>query len=198
MPVYKDNIIMEGLSGMLADIVVFRQLRGKTVMANRPAKPSRQSELQRENRMRFRAASQFAKEAMKDPEKKERYRHKARKLGLPNPYTAALTDYMRKPSVSRIKCNGRSNERITVHASKNGFALASVEVTLADEQGVPLTMQAATLKDRGVNEWIVRLPAEMWLTRGDEQRAGCRVIVVAKDHAGNMTRSEMEYGKAAA
>jgi hypothetical protein len=197
MPVFKDNIIMEGLSGMLGDVVVFRQLRGKTVMSNRPSKPRSQSEQQRANRQRFKAAAQFAREAMQDPEKKERYRFKAQKLGLPNAYTAALTDYMRKPSVASVKCNGRANDRITIRASKKGFTLASVEVTLADAHGAPLTTQTAALKDRGTNEWIVRLPAAMWAARGGEPGKGCRVIVVAKDHTGNMTRSETEYARAA-
>lgn len=43
-----------------------------------------------------------------------------------------------------------------------------------------------------------KLPVETWATHGGKQKSGCRVIVVAKDHTGNMARSEMEYGRMAA
>lgn len=180
---------------MLGGVVVYRQLRGKTVMANRPRKPTRQSELQRQNRQRFRAATMFARAAMQDPEKKERYRIKARKLNLPNAYTAAITDYMRRPAVNSVKCKGRSGDCITVKASKNGFALASVEVTMMDAQGSLMVTQAATLKDRHRNEWFARLPVEMRTIQNSYE--GCQVIVVAKDHTGNMVRSAVPYKVAA-
>jgi hypothetical protein len=195
MSIVKNNIVTEGLSGMLGDVVVFRQLRGKTIMANRPRKPTRQSELQRENRQRFRAATLFAREAMKDPEKKERYRVKARKLNLPNAYTAAITDYLRKPTVNSVKCKGRSGDYISVNASKKGFTLASVEVIMTDAQGSPLITQAATLKDRGSNQWVARLPVA--LNAAAHRYKDCQVIVVATDHTGNMVRSVAPYRVAA-
>lgn len=186
--VIKDNIVTEGLSGMLGGVMVFRQVRGKTVVSNRPRKPAKQSELQRENRVRFRAASAYAKEAMRDPEKKERYTIRARKLNLPNAYTAALTDYLRKPVVSTVKCSGRAKDFVTINASKKGFALASVEVTMTDAQGTPLKTCTATIKDRAQGEWTVRLPVEMWAVHGGH-RGDCQVIVMARDHTGNVARS---------
>jgi hypothetical protein len=185
--VIKDNIVTKGLSGMLGGVIVFRQVRGKTVVSNRPRKPVRQSELQRENRVRFRAASSYAKEAMHDPEKKERYKIRARKLNLPNAYTAALTDYLRRPVVNTVKRGGRANDLITIKASKNGFALASVDVTMTDAQGSPLKTCPATLKDRVKGEWVVRLPVEMLTVNGDKGN-DCRVVVMARDHTGNVVR----------
>lgn len=97
MAISVNNPLTRGLSGMFGNLVVFRNIRGKTIMANRPCKPRKQSELQRENRMRFREATVFAKAAIQDVQKKEYYRNKARNMKLPNAYTAAITDYMRRP-----------------------------------------------------------------------------------------------------
>lgn len=96
MATIDNNIITKGLRGMIGDIIVFRQVRGKTVLANRPRKPRVQSALQKQNRQLFRRATSFARVAMRDPEKKEYYRNMAGKMRLPNAYTAALTIHLRK------------------------------------------------------------------------------------------------------
>jgi len=96
MATIDNNIITKGLRGMIGDIIVFRQVRGKTVLANRPHKPRFQSELQKRNRELFRQATSFARGAMRDPEKKEYYGNLAGKMSLPNAYTAALTIQLRK------------------------------------------------------------------------------------------------------
>jgi hypothetical protein len=183
MAIIKNNRMMKGASGMLGDVVVFRQVRGKTVMANRPSKPRFQSELQRENRVRFRRASVFAKQAMQDPEKKEYYYLKARKLKLPNAYTAALTDYMRKPAVTAIKYKG-NHERIAITAGKTGFSLASVTVTMVNAQGIAMATRTAVLKDRQKNEWTAKLGPELW-TPDKGRGQGCVCRVTAIDHTGN-------------
>lgn len=186
MSIVKDNIITEGLSGMLGDVVVFRQVRGRTIMANRPRKPQFQSDLQRENRHRFKVASAFAKQAMQDPEKKEYYRAKARKLGLPNAYTAALTDYMRKPAVTSIKYKGNAHGNIAITAGKQGFSLASVTVCMVDAQGTPLATGTAVLKDRRRNEWTAKFARDLWTQHMTVDReCACRVMVMATDHTGN-------------
>jgi hypothetical protein len=100
MATIKNNSLTAGLRGMIGDTIVFRQVRGKTIMSNRPRKPQYQSELQRVNRLRFREATAFARSAMRDPEKKEYFRRQARKLRLPNAYTAAITAYLRKTNVN--------------------------------------------------------------------------------------------------
>lgn len=184
MSIIRENIMMEGVSGMLGDVVVFRQLRGKTIMANRPSKPRFQSALQRENRLRFRQATTFAKQAMKDPQKKEYYLAKARKLRLPNAYTAAITDYMRKPAVTAVKHKGKDQGNIAIIANKEGFTLASVTVSMVNAEGTTLTTETAVLKDRLKNEWIARLAPDIW-THHNAGDGKCRIMVTATDHIGN-------------
>lgn len=197
MAIIKDNILTEGLSGMLGDVIVFRQLRGKTIIANKPRRPCSESAHQRENRIRFRTASAFAKRVLKDPDKKAYYVAKARKLKLPNAYTAALTDYMRKPAITAVKCKDASHGRMTITAGKAGFSLASVTVTLMNAQGMPVGAGAAVLKDRQKNEWIVRLGDGRFseggfsptglraLKESGDRECVCRVMVTATDWVGN-------------
>ena len=95
MAIIRDNIVTEGMSGMLGDMLVFRNWRGKTIVCKRPSRPRRQSVRQQQNRNKFREASSWAKAVLLNAERKVYYQKKARRLNLPNAYTAAIADYMR-------------------------------------------------------------------------------------------------------
>ena len=81
---------------MLGGTLVFKILRGKTIVTSRPRSPKTESEQQRKNRAKFKQGSIWAKTILLDEQKKAYYKQQAKKLGLPNAYTAALADYMRK------------------------------------------------------------------------------------------------------
>jgi hypothetical protein len=170
-----NNDLVEGLRGMLGNTLVFRNVRGKTVVSSRPRKPRRQSEQQRENRHRFRQAAFFAKACMLDPQKKQYYHTQARKLALPNAYTAALTDFMRKPVVDAIE---RKGQRIVVRAGKKGFALASVDISVTDHNNVTSATHKANLNNGQKNEWVAHIPMEA----GHDDR---NVMIFVKDQVGN-------------
>jgi hypothetical protein len=101
MATINNNKLTSGLSGIIGNTVVYRQVRGRTIVTNRPRKPSRQSDWQRLNRVRFREAAAYARSVMRDPIKKEYFRLKAGWMELPNAYTAAVTLYLRKVRDSR-------------------------------------------------------------------------------------------------
>jgi hypothetical protein len=63
---------------------------------------------------------------MLDAERKAYYKLKAIKLGLPNAYTAALTDYMRKPQL--VVMPDASKCQVVLEVKKKGFAVKQVEV----------------------------------------------------------------------
>ncbi|MBT1699016.1 hypothetical protein KK083_19130 [Fulvivirgaceae bacterium PWU4] len=204
--IIKNNPLTKGASGMLGDVIVFRQLRGKTIVANKPRRPCSESAHQRENRLRFRAASTFAKRVLQDPDKKAYYVAKARKLKLPNAYTAAITDYMRKPAITAVKCKDVSHGRMTITAGKAGFSLASVTVTLMNAEGRAVGTGAAVLKDRQKNEWTVRLgdgvsseggtsPSGLRVLKGSGDReCVCRMMVTVRDWVGNWVNTPIEVG----
>jgi len=95
MAIVATNPLLNGLSGRLGKNMVFKMLRGKTIVASRPLAPTRQSEQQRANRNKFKQASEWAKAELIHPGKKEYYEDIGRKLRLPNAYTAAIKVYMR-------------------------------------------------------------------------------------------------------
>lgn len=183
MATIKNNPLTERFSGMLGDVIVFRQMRGKTVVANRPRAPKRQSERQKQNRERFREATQFAHAAMLDADKKKYYSARAQKLNLPNAYTAAITDYLRKPQISKVKLNTKQN-RVNIKVSKKGFSIASAHIAVTDENGIVLAFGEAQITDRTKHVWTALLPKI--ICSGRDQMY--RLVVTATDHTEHSTQ----------
>jgi hypothetical protein len=185
MAVIQINSVAQGFSGSLGRIV-FRQLRGKTIMAGKPDKVTKQSALQRENRVRFKLASAWAKGQMHDPEKKAYYWRKAKKLKLPNAYTAAVSDYMRKGEIKEIdtrQYKGNAGDVIKMKVRKKDFAVHKVEVTLYDAEGVVVESGMAVKKDQNI-----------FLYKATEtvmEKIAVRVNVIIRDHNSNMIMREV-------
>ena len=87
---------MDGVRGRVGQFV-FRTLNGITIVSRRPRKPTSQTRPQRDNRQRFRQATEFAKTEMMDADRKAYYKEIAKKYRLRNAYTAAITAYMNRP-----------------------------------------------------------------------------------------------------
>lgn len=132
MAIVTTNLLVNGLSGMLGQSLVFKNLHGKTIVTSRPRPPKTQSEQQRQNRSKFRQASAWAKTTLLDPQQKVYYLQKAKKLKLPNAYTAAIADYMRKPQLKEI---GRRDHQITCVVRKKDFELQSGALMLLPPSG---------------------------------------------------------------
>jgi hypothetical protein len=163
MATVRTNPLIEGLSGMLGQSIVFKNLRGKTIITNRPSSPKKQSESQKANRSKFRQATYYAKAAMLDAEKKAYYQKKAKKLKLPNAYTAAITDYMRP---IKLKETHRTNTAVTYRIAKRDFDVKRAEtLPVLNESTTP-----NTLKRLNDYEWELRLSSELL-------QAGIQVIV---------------------
>ncbi len=99
-----NNDLTYGLRGRLGEHLVFRMLRGKTIVSRRAQKPDKTKETakQRSTRDNFRRASAWAREQMRDPEQKAFYAQRARELDLPNAYTAAIKAYMSTHSAVEV------------------------------------------------------------------------------------------------
>jgi len=92
---YLKDSPLEGLRGTLGDLV-FRTWNGKTYVYPKSTKPRKQSVAQKKNRDKFRNASLKAKQLLEDVNVLAYYQDEALRLNLPNAYTAALKDMMRK------------------------------------------------------------------------------------------------------
>jgi hypothetical protein len=185
MAIVQNNLVTKGFSGSFGSIV-FKQLRGKTIITSKPSKVVKQSTLQRENRTRFKAASAWAKAQMLDTDKKAYYVRKAKKLKLPNAYTAAVCDYMRKGKIQDIdtrQYKGNAGDAIRLKIRKKDFAVHQVEVTLYDAEGVVVESGVAIRKD---HENFLYKVTETVL-----DKKAARVNVVISDHRYNKVMREV-------
>jgi hypothetical protein len=150
MATLRSNPLINGFSGMLGNAIVFRNLRGKTVVAQRPAPPKKQSEQQKANRTKFKEATEWARQVLTDPQRKEYYQKKAKKLNLPNAYTAAITDYMRSPVMDKFEHHGIT----TISIRKKGFSLKKVEVKCANSESK--IQPAKIVSKNGSEDWMIQ------------------------------------------
>jgi hypothetical protein len=180
MAVSRNNPLTHGASGMIGGTVVFRTWNGKTFMYNRPKKPSKQSQQQKENRLKFKMATQYAKNMMKDPAKKAEYQKIAKREQLPNAYTAAITEYMRRPEIKEIDLtgySGKEHEEIKVETRKKGFEVAAVEVVISNSKGQVVEQGSAVLNKTG--KWIYTSSKRV---NGEES---LQILVRARERTGN-------------
>jgi hypothetical protein len=176
-----NNILTKGLSGMIGKQIVFRTWNGKTFISVAPKKPKKQSPVQKENRSKFKRATIYAKSMMKDPVKKAEYKEIAKKLQLPNAYTAAISDYMRNPKIEALDLanySGKADEEIKITASKKGFETQEVEVTMVDQNGEVIEEGKAK---KGVGtEWSYRTAKNI------EEKETVKFLIKVRDRAGNI------------
>jgi hypothetical protein len=178
------NTFTKGFSGSVGNIV-FRQLRGKTVFSGKPRKQKKQSEQQRENRSRFKAAAYWAKAQMRDPDRKAYYLRKAKKLKLPNAYTAAVSDYMRKGEIKEIDTRhykGKAGDVIKLKIQKRDFAINNVDVMLFSADGNLIESAIATKKEPGV--FLYRA------TKTLPDKVPVTIRVLLNDHVWNSIKRE--------
>jgi hypothetical protein len=177
----KNNPLTKGASGMIGNTVVFRSWNGKTYMYNRPSKPKKQSSLQKENRTKFSRAVAFSRKMMADPVKKAEYQLIAKQQNLPNAYTAAVTEYMRKPEIVEIDLegySGKANQEIRVEARKKGFEVQEVVVVILDDKGEVIE-QGKAEKQSG-NDW------KYTSSRDISTLAGASIKVQVSDKTNNV------------
>lgn len=122
---------MRGASGKHADQMVLRQRGGKTVLCKMPCAYPPKTAKQIANQERFKRANDFAKAAVKDPEKKAYYKSIAKPHQTA--FNAAFQDAYNKPEVTvtlkdqtlTIKTKGKHRiEKVKIITpSKTGLAV---------------------------------------------------------------------------
>ena len=175
-----NNNLTRGLRGMVGGQMVFRSWNGKTFISVAPQKPKKQSPLQKQNRLKFKEAAGYARSMMKDPIKKAEYQEKAKKLKLPNAYTAAITDYMRNPEISEVNTSnysGKAEEKIKVVARKKGFEIQEVEVVIVDKNGEVIE-EGKAAKGLG-SDWLYKTRAAI------EDKGAVQYLIRVRDRTGN-------------
>ena len=182
MATLSSNSPLQGIRGTLGRLV-FRTVGDRTIVSCRPSFPRsrKESPHQHHNRSRFREASQYAHAMMRDKAKKEYYWQKARQMKLPNAYTAAITDFMRKVRIQSIdtgRHTGNANGNIIIEAFKKNFTVNEVNVTLATKAGLEIETGKAMRNASG--KWIYK-PVNI----ADQKELV--IIAGAMDHLGKTT-----------
>ena len=136
--------LTRNLRGTVGDLI-FRNYNGKTVVSPRPVyKNESNTPGRKQARGHFREATWFARIAMRDAKQKLYYKQKAKQLKLPNAYTAAITDYLRKAKVlvsTRSSFSPKKGAAINIIVSK-AFKVDKANAILLNEKGDILSQQS--------------------------------------------------------
>lgn len=175
-----------GAQGIVGGLL-FRTINGKTIVSSYDS-PSRKKEsaLQRRTRSRFAEATDYAKNVLKDPVKREYYKKKAKQLKVSSAYTAAITDFMRQGKVEQVDTSKfKRKGQIVVKAHKQGLDIAEVTIRVVSKDGKEVARGSAV--QRGGNMWAYRYTER-------QPASSMRIIVEAKDYVGRVITSLHEIG----
>ena len=108
-----------------------------------------------------------------DPERKAYYKRIAHKLKLPNAYTAAITDYMRKIQIPEVTVS----DKVQIEVFKKDFKVETVNIVITDPDLRVIEQGSARLK--GYEFWWYH-PATVNL----HDLPSYRIIITASDRTG--------------
>jgi hypothetical protein len=181
----KNNPLLKGASGMLGEVVVYREHRGRIIMSNRPKRGGELTESQRLAKIRFMRGVQYAKAQLLDPAAKAEY-----EAGINDQknsaFMVAITDYLTAPRVDLIDTSlyaGAVGNEIKITAGDD-FKVVSVHVTITDNNGALIEQGAAVVQPNSFDDW------RYITTAANAALPGTKVTVTVRDKPGNMTTKE--------
>ena len=156
----KLNPAFEGMSGTLGDIV-FRELRGETIMSRKPAVIGEPTAGQLAHRERFKLAAAYGKSVMADPTIRALYEEAAKRKKVPV-FSLTVADYFNAPTINNVDVMGyygNIGDIINIHASDD-FSVEKVYVTIKTTQGQPVEMGEAVQAADGSDLWTYTATAQ--------------------------------------
>ena len=187
----RDNVVMQGASGTVGKMLVFRQRGDKTIIARRPKNRAERiyspDQLQAQNR--FLDASLYARKAIDNPELKAAYQAKANINQTA--YNVAFKDFYTAPTVRRLDdraYKGVIGDLVSI-LIKDVLMVKEVRVEIQDEEGAIIEAGHAENVDTQGIEW------NYTATVDNTDYASGIIKVTMTDTPGN-TYSEMKsYGE---
>ncbi len=183
MATFSNNVVTHGLSGMLGDIIVFRQKNGKTYLSSKPTKSHHgPTEAQLNQQQKFQEAVIYAQAVISNPEKLEPYAAKT-KDGA-SPFNVALADFLQAPKIKEIDVsayNGQAGSTIRIRAVDD-FQVAEVAVRIEDTEGALLENGMAVPQENKL-DWIYTTNTSR------ESAQGQKIVIRASDVPGHLTES---------
>lgn len=179
----KYNVVSHGISGIIGDLLEFRQRYGRTIIAKLRAKTNKVTPAQLLVRDKFRRAASYAKSAIQDPVVKAIYEQNA--SGDMTPYVLAVKDYFVAPllhSINTGNYTGMVGSPIKVNATDD-TKVAAVRVRIFDANGGRLE-EGEALQQVDTDIWVYTT------TVANGSLTGCRIVAEASDMPGNITTGE--------
>jgi len=179
----KNNVVTKGFSGKFGDDLMFRQVDNQTVFVKRSLLPRKSSAQQTAVRNNFAEASNFASNAMNNPQASQDYKLMAEVQGLKSAYLAALTDFLTLPEIGKAfvaTYKGNVGDMINIKP-KVAYKVVEIEVTILGADGTVLESGKA-------------VPSELkWryiTTVVNAQVKGSKLVMLARDRQGKESTLE--------
>ncbi|WP_046242631.1 hypothetical protein [Hymenobacter terrenus] len=176
----KNNIVTQGLSGMLGGQLVFRQTSRGTVVGVAPSEPSGPPTAgQLAQRERFQQAVIYAKGRSQDPAVQAEYGDTAKAQDI-SVYNVLLRDFMQAPNITAVDLDqytGQVGELIVVTANDD-HAVKAVTVKIENSDS-SLVEQGAAQQQADPNRW------HYLTTATNASLAGDKITVTATDNPGH-------------
>jgi len=184
LAIVEKNLITQGMSGKMGGMIVFRQVKGRTIATSMPTHSDKVSEKQAAHRERFQKAVIYGKTEMESPEAKAMYEAgKGKKF--PNAYTVAVADFLNAPDIQSVNLSGYTGQvgdKIIV-AATDDFKVIWVKVSIFNEDG-SLVEEGNAVQKGSTQEW------EYTVINVNPSLTGDKIVIHASDMPGNVTNEE--------
>ena len=176
----KNNIVTQGLSGMLGGQLVFRQTSRGTevsVAPQAPTGPPSAGQVAHQNR--FQQAVIYARGQAQDPAVQVKYAEEAKTQHL-SVFNVILRDFMQAPNIADVDLSqyrGKVGDLIAIRATDD-HAVRSVHVKIENSDG-SLVEEGDAQQQADPNEWLYAATAK------NASLAGDKITVSATDNPGH-------------
>jgi hypothetical protein len=179
------NVVTYGLSGKVGELLVFRQVKGKTVVSSAPQQSKKVSEKQQSHRGRFRQAVIYAKAATTGQSgSKALYDALAAKKGQ-TPFIVAVADFFNAPEIRQIdlsRYTGQVGDEIRIEVSDDA-AVKEIGVSITNADGSPVE-EGFAQSDASGSIWTYKA------TQTNANLSGDKIVVSVYDFPENTVRDE--------
>lgn len=184
MAIVAQNTAMQNLSGTLGGDVVFKKYADKTVVCMKASPRRKNSPLQQLYLNKFKDASRYAREVLRDPAKREHYGRLAKKLKKHSAYNVVISEYMLSIRITSEDGGSRVSEdrkRVTIKATKKDFKVKEVAVQVLSADGEVIDEGKANRIN--ATDWVLKLK--------QAPARGSALVVTAVDALGLATIREL-------
>ena len=158
---FKLNPAFEQASGALGNLV-FRGVKGKTIVSRKPTTSGEITPAQAEQRERFRQAAAYGKFALANQTTRAIYDAASEEKDIPA-FALCVADFLNLPSVDNVDTSayqGQVNDLIQIVTSDD-FGVVNVHVKLTDPSGATIESGNAVETPAGTGHWTYTATASV-------------------------------------